>query len=249
MLAEIGYPANDRRLLPLREQAYSWLLSEQHESQIRTINGRVRECATQGGNAVYYSLVLGLADARTDELASRLMKWQWPDGGWNCDKRPEAVNSSYHESLIPMRALSLYARLTENKEARRSVERTAELFLKRELFKKLRDGSVMSPDFVELSFPSYWHYDFLSALKVMAETGFIRDGRCRSALDLLESKRLPDGGFSAERKYYQTTRPNIPGYSNRSGYSPVDWGGVSRRRMNEFVTVDALTVLKAAGRL
>ena len=31
--------------------------------------------------------------------------------------------------------------------------------------------------------------------------------------------------------------------------SLADWGGVSSRRMNEFVTVDALYVLKAAGRI
>jgi len=29
----------------------------------------------------------------------------------------------------------------------------------------------------------------------MADAGFIRDARCKDALDLLQSKRLPDGGF------------------------------------------------------
>jgi hypothetical protein len=29
----------------------------------------------------------------------------------------------------------------------------------------------------------------------------------------------------------------------------VNWGGTSRSRMNEWVTVDALAVLQAAGRL
>jgi hypothetical protein len=33
-----------------------------------------------------------------------------------------------------------------------------------------------------------------------------------------------------------------------AGRSLVDWGGVSRRQSNEFVTVDALAVLTAAGR-
>ena len=50
-----------------------------------------------------------LADGRTDELVNRLLKWQWPDGGWNCDKRPEADSSSFMETLIPLRALALYA--------------------------------------------------------------------------------------------------------------------------------------------
>jgi hypothetical protein len=80
-------------------------------------------------------------------------------------------------------------------------------------------------------------------LKVMAEAGFLGDPRCQAALDLLESKRLPDGGFPAGASYARPTRPQL------SGYSPVDWGGVSRKRMNPFVTADALFVLKLAGRL
>ena len=54
---------------------------------------------------------------------------------------------------------------------------------------------------VRLHYPCYWHYDLLAGLKVMAEAGFIGDPRCREALDLLESKRLPGGGFPAEARY------------------------------------------------
>lgn len=39
------------------------------------------------------------------------------------------------------------------------------------------------------SFPCYWHYDVLFGLTVLDEAGFLADPRCRSALDLLESKR------------------------------------------------------------
>ena len=77
----------------------------------QTINGRVRRCASQEGNCYYYSLALGLADDRTEELAARLIKWQWEDGGWNCDKRPEASISSFNETLIPLRGLVLYANI------------------------------------------------------------------------------------------------------------------------------------------
>ena len=77
----------------------------------------------------------------------------------------------------------------------------------------------------------------------MAEAGFIGDACCKDALDLLESKRLPDGGFPAEQAYYHATARR-----SRNGRSLVDWGGVSVRHMNEWITVDALAVLKAAGR-
>ena len=77
------------------------------------INGRVRRCASQEGNCIFYSLALGLADERTEELVARLIKWQWEDGGWNCDKRPEAAISSFNETLIPLRGLAWYAKSPE----------------------------------------------------------------------------------------------------------------------------------------
>lgn len=192
---------------------------------------------------MWYLLILGLADERTDELAHRLIKWQWPDGGWNCDKNPEAINSSFHESLIPLLGLSLYAELTGNKEAKKTARKASEIFLKRNMFKRQKDGKIISNDFITFHYPCYWHYDMLFGLKVMAEAGFIKDKRCKEALDLLESKRLPDGGFPAEKKYFRVTGIKT------TGRSLVDWGVTSKKKMNEFVTVDALYVLREARRL
>lgn len=242
-LADIGYPPGDESLFPLKEQVYGWLLSREHEKRIRSIEGRVRRCASQEGNALYYLLALGLADGRVEELAERLRKWQWPDGGWNCDKNPEAINSSFMESLIPLRALALHAKVTGNTASRIAAEQAAEIFLKRRLYKRQRDGCIMNSDFVKLHYPCYWHYDILFGLKVMAEAGFIGDERCCDALDLLESKRLPGGGFPAEKKYYQVTE------KRETGRSLVDWSGTSEKHMNEFVTADALFVLKKSDRL
>ena len=102
---------------------------------------------------------------------------------------------------------------------------------------------MIRAEFVALHYPLYWHYDVLFGLKVMAEAGFIGDPRCAEALDLLESKQLPDGGWPAEGRYY-TLSPKAA-----NGVEWVDWGGVKKRRANEWVTVDALAVLQAAGRL
>lgn len=242
-LADIGHPPGDETLLPLRESVYQWLFGESHQKSIRTINGRVRRCASQEGNALYYLLALGLADERTDELAARLVQWQWPDGGWNCDKHPKASHSSFMESLIPLRGLALHARLTGSQRTRAAAERAADIFLKRKLFQRQMDGTVIKEGFIRLHYPCYWHYDILFGLKVMAEAGFIHDERCREALDLLAAKRLSDGGFPAEQAYYRVTETPV------SGRSLVSWGGTSKRRMNEFVTADALYALKAAGRL
>jgi hypothetical protein len=242
-LADMGYPPGDETLLPLRQQIYDWLFGKKHQKQIWTIAGRVRRCASQEGNALFYLLALGLGDQGTDELARRLVAWQWPDGGWNCDKNPAARHSSFMESLIPLRGLALHARLSGDPDSKAAASRTAEIFLKRHLFRRQSDGTIIDQDFVRLHYPCYWHYDILFALKVLAEAGFIGDPRCAAALDLLESKRLPDGGFPAEHRYYRISDKPV---SNRS---LVNWGGVSKKHLNEYVTVDALAVLRAAGRL
>jgi len=187
-------------------------------------------------------LALGIADSRTDELAGNLRRWQWPDGGWNCDRRAEAINSSFMETLIPMRGLALHGRVTGDTASTEVALRASEVFLKRKLFRRQSDDSVIKEDFVKLHYPCYWHYDVLFGLKVLGEMGLLGDPRCAEALDLLEGKRLPDGGFPAERRHYNvTTEP-------QNGGSLVDWGGVSRRRMNPWVTIDALAVLRTAGR-
>jgi hypothetical protein len=81
------------------------------------------------------------------------------------------------------------------------------------------------------------------ALKVLGEAGLIDDPRCGEALDLLQSKQFTDGGWPAEARYYSNAKVSS------SGYDLVSWGGVYKRRLNEWVTADALYVLYRAGRL
>ena len=244
ILGDLGYPEGDETLRPLVEDTFNTWMSKEHETKhLRVIEGRVRRCASQEGYAIWCSLRLGFADSRTEELVSRLLKWQWPDGGWNCDKHPEADTSSFMETLIPLRALALYATVSGDVKAKVAAERAAEVFLKRQLFKRRSDDQVINDHFVLLHYPCYWHYDILFGLKVMAEAGYIGDPRCAAALAMLESKRRPDGGFPAEESYARTNRPKL------SGYSAVNWGGSSKKTMNPFVTADALYVLKMAGRL
>ena len=244
ILGDLGYPAGDEALRPLMEDTFNTWMSKEHETKhLQVIDGRVRRCASQEGYAIWCSLRLGFADSRTEELVSRLIKWQWSDGGWNCSKHPEADTSSFMETLIPLRALALYAKVSGDAKARIAAEHAADVFLIRQLFKRRSDGQVINHRFVLLHYPLYWHYDILFGLKVMAEAGFIDDPRCAAALALVESKRLPDGSFPAEESYTRTNRPQV------SGYSPVRWGRTSRKTMNPFVTADALYVLRMAGRL
>ncbi|HLY11197.1 MAG TPA: hypothetical protein VKW04_17990 [Planctomycetota bacterium] len=248
-LAEIGYPSGTRRLAPMRDQFYEWLLAPSHLQIPHTLilpgqEDRVRRCGGQEGYAVWYSLKLGIADERTELLVDRLRGWQWPDGGWNCDGRPAARLSSLHETWIPIRALALHGRLRKDRRSTDAAERAADVLLRRRLFLGARSGKVIDPKFLRVQYPHFYPYNILAGLKTLAEAGFVRDPRCAEALDLLEAKRLRDGGFPLEQKNYVTS-PNAV----RTRGTSADWGPSGRARSNEFVTADALHILKAAGRL
>ena len=256
-LADLGYPRGDERLYPIRDRLMEFWLGPSffHEFEARTkaaayaqrgvpvMQGRYRRCGSQQGNALYTVITLGLDDERATSLTERLLHWQWPDGGWNCDRDPNADTSSFNETLLPMLGLAAYARSRKDKVAAKAAERAAEVFLRRKLFKRVSDGRIINPDFVALHYPLYWHYDFLAGLKAMVRIGRIGDARCVEALDLLEEKRLPDGGWPAEKRHYKVSLRTM---SANTDY--VDWGGTSKKRLNEWVTVDALAVLRAAGR-
>lgn len=243
-LAVLDYPPGDKKLKPLVKQVHDWLFSNRHAKNIRDIRGRIRRCASQEANALWSAYKLGLTEKRTDELAERLCRWQWEDGGWNCDKRPEVEISSYRETITPARALCYHCRMTGNDDSKKAVERIAELFLKRKIFRRLCDNEIMRPSFVQIHYPRYFEYDYLHALLFLAEAGFIKDERCTEALDLLEKKRLPDGGWPCERVIYSKAGGR---QTNRISYA--DWGGRSKTKMHELVTVEALYVLKESGRL
>ncbi len=250
LLAELNYPSGDDSLLPLCDQVYNWLFSPKFINSIKTINGKVRRCASQEGNAIYYSHKLGLADERTEKLVDRLLEFQWRDGGWNCDKNPTAHCSSYHESLIPFRSLIWHINVAGkqlSKDRRNSIENAIEnakeVFLKRELFLSTSTGRIIHPNFALLHFPYYWRYNILLALKVMKEGGFLEDPCCQKAIKYVQAKKLPTEGFPAEIKYY--TYSTIA----RSGRSAVNWGGTSKKKFNEWITSEVFSILKAADQL
>ncbi|HWQ46121.1 MAG TPA: hypothetical protein VN376_04595 [Longilinea sp.] len=241
-LAELDYLPGDKFLEPMRDQELEWLLGEKHVKYVKMINNRWRRCGSQEGYALFSLLKLGLADSRCEDLAGNLIKWQWPDGGWNCDKHPNASHSSFHESWLPMRALYAYGKASGDTKALAAAERTAEHFLKRQLYLRLSTGQPAGDVFLRMTYPWYWHYSALTGLLVVAEMGRISDPRCQLALDWLESRRLPDGGWPADHKWWTVTERSI------SGKSLIHWGTVSPSRSNPWITQTAQKIFIAAGR-
>ncbi len=81
-----------------------------------------------------------------------------------------------------------------------------------------------------------------NALYAALTLGFV-DERTDKLAELLMKWQWPDGGWPVEAKFYQSRDPNL------SGYDLVDWGRIDRKASNEWITVDALYVLNASGRI
>jgi hypothetical protein len=195
------------------------------------------------GLALWYLHELGLADDRADELASRLVAWQWPDGGWNCDKNPSARTSSVQETLLPLRGLARHARAGRGSAALDgAVDRAAEFLLARRLLWRCHDGAPIRPAWGRDPQLIQWpirFYDVLSALTVMTELDRVQDPRCADALRHLAGKQLPDGGFPVEARTARTVDVVT------SDGTFADWGPSGRSRANPYVTIDATWVLRA----
>jgi hypothetical protein len=238
-LVELSLAPRDPRALAAADQVLGWLLGASHRRSIRTIRGLVRRCASQEGNALAVCCRLGMAhDPRVRGIAADLIHWQWPDGGWNCDKRPGASHSSFNESLAPMWGLTEFWLSTGDEAALGGARRTAELFLRHRIFRSHRSGEIGDPAWLRLRYPSYWHYDVLQALVKLAQLGLLDDPRAGDALDLIETKRRPDGTWSADGAYWRRG-------SSGTGIEVVNWG---RSGPNEMLTLNALRVLVATGR-
>lgn len=130
-------------------------------------------------------------------MVDRPIGWQWPDGGWNCDKRVGAARSSFRESLIPARGLWAYGTAHAYRPALEAAQRVADLVLPRRLLWHRRDGSLIVPEWAGRPGPDRIHYplqffDVLFALQVMADLGRLGDPRRprRAALRLHRLNRL-----------------------------------------------------------
>jgi hypothetical protein len=230
-LADLGTPIPPVRLQAGIDQEIAWLLSTTPDLAGRSVGGLPRRHASMEGNALYAFSRLGFAHhPSTRRLAEALIEWQWPDGGWNCDRHRTAHRSSFHESVTPALGLAAYADQTGNAAALAAAVRTAELLLQHRLFRVHGTGQPIHPSWTKLHYPPYWHYDVLQGLRLLRAVNRLNDHRARDALDLLESSRRRDGTFSG------------PQWSSKKQPAVLDRGTYS-----QMLTQRAQEILEASG--
>jgi hypothetical protein len=239
-MVDLALPHGDKRAIKAMNTVFDWLTGEKHKKHIRLINGLTRRCAAQEGNALLSACRLGIAtDPRCEYLADSIISWQWPDGGWNCDKDKTAHHSSFYETVIPLQGLIAYHQATGHRKSQIVTIKAGEFLLRHRLFKSESDGKVIDPNWLKLYYPSYWHYNILQGLTTVMSLGKLNEPRATEALDFLEQKRLPDGRWKADSYHWKPT-------TTKGRYrSPVDWW---RGEPNKMLTLQALIVLKAVKR-
>ena len=178
------------------------------------VKGLERRHASKEGNALAVASRLGKhRDKRVKHLVEVLLRAQWPDGGWNCDRRPAATHSSFHESLAPIWGLVEFHRETGEQRAWDAARATGELLLRHEVFKSTRTGHPIDSEWMHIHWPHYWHYDFFHGLRALSMLGLANDPRAGAAMEHLQSLRRADGTWRASGRRYWVRSTEV-----------VDWG-------------------------
>jgi hypothetical protein len=229
-LVELGVSSNDRAAHAAAEDVLRWIAAP---SKPLILDGRERRHASMEGNAVAVCCRLGMAkDPRVRHLVDVLLSAQWPDGGWNCDRIPQASHSSFHESVAPIWGLVEYHRATGDRGALESANRAGELLLGHHIYVSSTSRQPIHAEWTHIHWPHYWHYDFFHGLRAVALLGRLADPRASEALAYLRSLRHGDGTWrTGGRRYW-----NLPGRAVSA--EVVDWGDA-----HEIVTPAAMAML------
>lgn len=230
-LVELGIPRTNRAARAAANSVLDWIANPRRAPFV--VKGLDRRHASMEGNALAVCCRLGMAtDPRVHRLVDLLLRAQWPDGGWNCDRDPAARRSSFHESLAPIWGLVEYHRATGDGPSLQAAQRAGELLLDHHVFRSTKTGEAIHPEWLHIHWPHYWHYDFFHGLRALAMLDRHADRRADDARQLLIAMRRKDGTWRAGGHRYWRSKGN-------STVEVVNWGDAS-----QIVTPVAMAMLQ-----
>jgi hypothetical protein len=195
LLREFGIDPNAAPMaetIALIEKNCRW----EHAGQ-RFFDGEVEPCINGGTLAVgaYFG-------ATVEGIVDRLLTEQLADGGWNCEAENGSVRSSFDTTICVLEGLLEFERAGGGSPDVAAARTQGEQYLlERRLFRRLSTGEVVDNDWLQFSFPTNWHYDVLRALDYFRAVDGPADSRLAEAVDLVRSKRRPDGTWALENTH------------------------------------------------
>ena len=155
----------------------------------RFFEGEVEPCIN--GNVVATGAYFGVD---MTPLVDRLLGEQLADGGWNCEVENGATVSSLGTTINVLEGLLEHERAVGGSARVAEARRRGEAYmLERRLFRRKSTGEVIDPDWLQFSFPTWWHYDVLRGLDYLREAGGAPDERVGEAIHVVEGNRDPEG--------------------------------------------------------
>jgi hypothetical protein len=135
-------------------------------------------------------------------VADRLLSEQLEDGGWNCEAENGSLRSSFATTINVLEGLLVYEQATKGSQAIQAARlRGEEYLLERKLFRRKSTGEIVSPAWLQFSFPPRWQYDVLRGLDYFRAAGTLPDPRLAEAIEMLRSKRQHDGTWLLENSH------------------------------------------------
>ncbi len=219
LLRHLGLPGDDER-----GRQSCLLLLDEGQTRDGGINSSRRY---QRGETCISGFTIGqlswfkVGDERAELLVDFLLREQMPDGGWNCRRRRGATHSSFNTTANVLGGLRDYIDCTGvDGPSRASVleaeRRGREFLLAHRLFRSHRTGAVVDAKLLRLTFPPRWRYDILRGLDLFRAAGAPGDERLADALDIVGSKRAPDGRWPLEQPphrglvWFEMEKPRQP---------------------------------------
>ena len=220
-------PASDearRAIAPVHEAA-RW----EYDNDLRFWEGEVEPCIN--GRVLTVGAYFG-QDVKG--IVERLLSDQMEDGGWNCEQEKGSTRGSFDSTLNVLEGLLEYERATgTGDEVSAARRRGEEYLLERRLLRRLSDGEIPQKRWLHVGFPNKWFYDVVRVLDYFRTARPQPDDRMGEALDIVESKRGPDGRWPLEHRYHDRLL--------------VDFGD-EEGKPSRWITLRALRTLRWAGR-
>jgi hypothetical protein len=136
------------------------------------------------------------------KVVERLLGEQMADGGWNCEQENGSVRGSFNTTIDVLEGLLEYeGSIGSVPDVTAARAQAHEYLMDRRMLRRLSTGEIIHPAFTQLYYPTYWHYDVLRGLDYLRAAGVTPDQRLAEAIDLVRSKRDPDGRWPLENVY------------------------------------------------
>ena len=144
-------------------------------------------------------------DPRLPALGETVISAQFEDGGWNCQFRnyPDRLHSSFNTTFNVLEGLRIAADrgAVPKKHVPRGRGRALEFMLAHRLYRSDKTGDVIAERFTHLTYPWHWHYKMLRGLDYLRLTPELGDARLDDAIQLLRSRRKPNGRWPLQKRF------------------------------------------------